>query len=289
MQDMPIRQWMPRDRLPLGFALLALRFGQVLDRVRPAGAAASLLADEAAGGAQAARTDGEPATDRDDDRGSCSRCCSCFMLLGVPIAVALGLSSLLTILLFAQRLARVAGAASSSKRSEQLHAARDSVLHPRRRLHDDGRRREAHDRVRERAASATCAADSRWPRCWPACCSRRVGLVAGDGRRRRLDHDRRHGRARATRRVRGRRDLQRRHARHPDPAVDRDGRLRRRDRDLGRRAVHRRRRARARAGPDADGRRSTCARARSTCRASRARDCAHGADDGPRRRSGACC
>ena len=40
-------------------------------------------------------------------------------------------------------------------------------------------------------------------------------------------------------------------ARHPDPAVDRDGDVRGRDQHLGRRAVHRRHHSRARAGDDA--------------------------------------
>ena len=47
MQDMPIQQWIPRVILPLGFALLALRFGQVLYRL-VAGGEAHLLGDEAA-------------------------------------------------------------------------------------------------------------------------------------------------------------------------------------------------------------------------------------------------
>ncbi len=33
MQDMPVQQWIPRVILPIGFALLALRFGQVLYRL----------------------------------------------------------------------------------------------------------------------------------------------------------------------------------------------------------------------------------------------------------------
>lgn len=45
MQDMPIPQWIPRLVLPVGFALLALRFGQVLFRVF-AGRQDRLLGDE---------------------------------------------------------------------------------------------------------------------------------------------------------------------------------------------------------------------------------------------------
>jgi C4-dicarboxylate transporter DctQ subunit len=46
MQDIPIEQWIPRVVLPLGFALLALRFLQVLYRLATGGEA-RLLGDEA--------------------------------------------------------------------------------------------------------------------------------------------------------------------------------------------------------------------------------------------------
>jgi len=46
MQDMPIQQWIPRVILPLGFALLALRFLQVLYKLATGGEA-HLLGDEA--------------------------------------------------------------------------------------------------------------------------------------------------------------------------------------------------------------------------------------------------
>jgi C4-dicarboxylate transporter DctQ subunit len=46
MQDVPIEQWIPRLILPLGFALLALRFGAVLYKLA-AGREAHLLGDEA--------------------------------------------------------------------------------------------------------------------------------------------------------------------------------------------------------------------------------------------------
>jgi C4-dicarboxylate transporter DctQ subunit len=45
MQDVPIEQWIPRLVLPIGFALLALRFGQVLFRLA-SGREAHLLGDE---------------------------------------------------------------------------------------------------------------------------------------------------------------------------------------------------------------------------------------------------
>lgn len=46
MQDMPVAQWIPRLALPLGFALLTLRFAQVLWRLIT-GQDAQLLGDEA--------------------------------------------------------------------------------------------------------------------------------------------------------------------------------------------------------------------------------------------------
>jgi C4-dicarboxylate transporter DctQ subunit len=46
MQDIPIQQWIPRVILPLGFALLALRFVQLLYRLATGGEA-HLLGDEA--------------------------------------------------------------------------------------------------------------------------------------------------------------------------------------------------------------------------------------------------
>jgi C4-dicarboxylate transporter DctQ subunit len=47
MQDIPIQQWIPRVILPLGFALLAFRFAQLLYRL-VTGSEAHLLGDEAA-------------------------------------------------------------------------------------------------------------------------------------------------------------------------------------------------------------------------------------------------
>jgi C4-dicarboxylate transporter DctQ subunit len=47
MQDIPIQQWIPRVILPLGFALLVIRFVQVLYRLAR-GQEAHLLGDEAA-------------------------------------------------------------------------------------------------------------------------------------------------------------------------------------------------------------------------------------------------
>lgn len=46
MQDLPVQQWVPRAVVPLGFALLALRFGQAFVRLWR-GEATRLLSDEA--------------------------------------------------------------------------------------------------------------------------------------------------------------------------------------------------------------------------------------------------
>jgi C4-dicarboxylate transporter DctQ subunit len=46
MQDMPMQQWIPRIVVPLGFALLALRFGQAFWRIAR-GEKTQLLHDEA--------------------------------------------------------------------------------------------------------------------------------------------------------------------------------------------------------------------------------------------------
>lgn len=46
MQDMPVQQWIPRLVIPLGFALLAFRFAQVLWRLA-SGQEAHMLVDEA--------------------------------------------------------------------------------------------------------------------------------------------------------------------------------------------------------------------------------------------------
>jgi C4-dicarboxylate transporter DctQ subunit len=46
MQDMPVQQWIPRLVIPLGFALLAFRFAQVLWRLA-SGQEVHLLVDEA--------------------------------------------------------------------------------------------------------------------------------------------------------------------------------------------------------------------------------------------------
>jgi len=46
MQDMPVQQWIPRLVIPLGFALLALRFAQLLWRL-VTGQEAHMLMDEA--------------------------------------------------------------------------------------------------------------------------------------------------------------------------------------------------------------------------------------------------
>ena len=56
MQDLPIAQWIPRAVLPLGYALLGLRFGQVLWRLAR-GEDARLLGDEAKDALKLQQTD----------------------------------------------------------------------------------------------------------------------------------------------------------------------------------------------------------------------------------------
>ena len=99
-QDIPIPQWVPRLVLPIGFALLFLRFGQVLYRLID-GKEAHLLGDEVEGrdpsrGSRTGRAAGGPRV----TTVALFVLLFVFMLIGMPIAVALGLSSLLTILLF---------------------------------------------------------------------------------------------------------------------------------------------------------------------------------------------
>jgi len=60
MQDIPIQQWIPRTILPLGFALLAFRFAQVLYRLAT-GAEAHLLGDEAKDALKLKQDDAEEA------------------------------------------------------------------------------------------------------------------------------------------------------------------------------------------------------------------------------------
>ena len=211
------------------------------------------------------------------------------MVLGMPIAIALGLSSLLTILFFAQdSLASLALKLYETSRA--LHAARDSVLHPGGAFMTTG----GVARRMIRFANA-CVGHLRGGLAMASVLACMLfaavsGSSPGDRGRGRLDRDRRHGAGRLPAGVRRRRDLQRRHAGHPDPAVDRDGGLRRGDRNLGRQAVHGRRHSRHPARADADGR---DLRARAgmlkTCRAQPARSWREVLRHRPRVASGACC
>ena len=144
-----------------------------------------------------------------------------------------------------------------------VHAARHPVLHPGRQLPHHRRRRQAHDQFRRSPPSAICRAGSRSPRvlaCMlfaavsgssPATVVAIGSIVIAGMVARRLYAGLRH-----------RRDRQRRHARHSDPALDRHGGLCRGDRNLGRPPVHGRRHPRHPARPDADGG-DLCRRARS--------------------------
>ena len=104
-QDLPIPQWVPRLVLPIGFALLILRFAQCSSASSRGKESRLHLADEAAD-ALKLRQDGSAG------RGAGERqvmttailfvMLFAFMLIGMPIAIALGLSSVLTILFFGQ-------------------------------------------------------------------------------------------------------------------------------------------------------------------------------------------
>jgi hypothetical protein len=93
------------------------------------------------------------------------------MALGMPVAIALGLSSLLTILFFAPGLAGLLSLKLfETSEHYTLLAIPFFVLAG---VDDHRRRGQAHDPLRQRLRWATCAAGWRWPRSWPACCSRR--------------------------------------------------------------------------------------------------------------------
>ena len=209
-----------------------------------------------------------------------------FMLLGMPIAMSLGLSSLLTILLFAQdSLASLSLKLYETSEQFTLLAIPFFILAGT--FMTTGGVARADDPLRQRLPRPLSRRPGDGLGAGVHAVRRGLGLVAGDGGGGRLDRHRRHGAGRLPAELRRRRHLQRRHAGHPDPAVDRDGRVRRGDRDLGRQAVHRRRRSRHPAGPDADGgdlRARRAARLPRQPRATLARGRAQAAS-----RSGGCC
>ena len=101
MQDLPLPQWLPRTILPLGFALLALRFAQAFVQLAR-GEKTRLLHDEAAEALQLRRGAAPARRDARMTTAALFAMLILFMVIGMPVAVALGLSSLLTILFFAQ-------------------------------------------------------------------------------------------------------------------------------------------------------------------------------------------
>ena len=159
------------------------------------------------------------------------------LLIGAPIAIALGLSSVATILLFSNDLLGLAGA-QAVRDHAALHAARDPVLRPELSLPHHRRRGAADHPFRHglRGTPARRFRHGRRARLHAVC--RRFRFVAGNRRGDRLDRHRRHGQGGLLQGVRRRRHLQRRHARHPDSALDRHGGLRRRHQYLGRPPVH---------------------------------------------------
>ena len=103
MQDLPVEQWIPRVVVPLGFALLALRFGQAFVRLRARRAHAAPRTTRPRRRCSLRQEPRPPRRGARMTTGVAVRAAaSSSWRIGMPIAVALGLSSLLTILLFAQ-------------------------------------------------------------------------------------------------------------------------------------------------------------------------------------------
>ena len=126
-----------------------------------------------------------------------------------------------------------------------VHAAGHPLLHPRRQLHDDRRGGAPHDRLRDRLPRPFPGRPGHGLGAGLHALRRRLRQLARDRGGDRLDRHRRHGPDRLQPGLRGRRHLQRRHARHPDPALDRHGGLCGRHRQLGRPPIHGRGHSRA--------------------------------------------
>ncbi len=180
------------------------------------------------------------------------------------------------------------GGAEALHRHREVRDHGDPVLHPRRQLPHAWRRRAADDHLRVVDGRPLGRRPRPRRRHGLRAVRRGVRQLAGDRRRDRLDHPAGDGQAGLPAALRRGRHHHVRRARHPDPAVDRDGDVRGRDQHVGRRAVHRRHRPGHRARDVARARRRGGARARTTIRASRRR---RGRSAGARsaRASGACC
>ena len=128
------------------------------------------------------------------------------------------------------------GGAEAVHRHREVRDHGDPVLHPRRQLPDPRRRRAADDRLRLVDGRPLARRPGARRRDGLRAVRRGVGLVAGDRRRDRLDHPAGDGQAGLSEALRRRRHHDVGRARHPDPAVDRDGDVRGRDQHVGRRS-----------------------------------------------------
>ena len=149
-----------------------------------------------------------------------------------------------------QRAAAV-GRAQALHRSRELRDHGDPVLHPRRQLPDPRRRGEADDQLRQLAGRPLVRRPRPGGGAGVRAVRRALRLVAGVRRRDRLDPDAGDGQGGLSAALRRRRHHHLGRARHPDPAVDRDGDVLGLDQHLARRDVHRRRHSRHRPGDDA--------------------------------------
>ena len=248
-RDIPLPRWLLTGIMPIAFVLLAL--------AARAGRAPGALAASAR---RATRNDG-----RRSSSSRCSCCCSC----ACRSRSRSGLSSILTMLLFAeQSLVALAQRFFSALQVYPLLAIPFFILAGAlmttggvaKRMIAFANSLVGHFRGGlAMAALLACALFAAVSGSSPATVVA-VGsiMIAGMAR------------SGYTREFAAGLDLQRRHARHPDSAVDRHGRLRRRDGDVDRRPVHRRRRAGHHADGDADDRRRGARAPARTCRGSRA-------------------
>ena len=157
-----------------------------------------------------------------------------FLLIGVPIAVSLGLSSIIFLMIYSDSLAGLHRPDPVQRLRRALHPARHPLLHPCLDLHVDGRRGAPHHPLRHRLRRPFPGRPGDRRRVRLHAVRRAFRFVARHRGGDRHDRHRRHAPGRLHQGLRRRRDLQRRHPRHPDPALDRHGGLRLGGRRLGR-------------------------------------------------------
>ena len=152
----PIPQWVPRLVLPIGFALLFFRFGQALVRLLRANRSACWAMKPKRRCATAKTPTRE--TNGMTTAGAV-RHAVVFMFLGMPVAIALGLSSLLTIIVSATIPSL--RCRSSSMRTSSTSRCWRSLSSYSAAPHDHRRRRQADDPLRDRLVGL-CAAGWQW-------------------------------------------------------------------------------------------------------------------------------